>query len=239
MLSKIHLPGLFITATDTNVGKTLITAALADWFRRHRRRAGVCKPAATGCVKRREGLVSEDAEFIAHYADTPLPLDIVCPQRYVEPLAPAISAQRAKQPLDWAQIDRALAAISAQSDLMLIEGIGGVMVPMDDRHTVLDMIGWLGLPVLIVTRPDLGTINHTLLTVQTLRSIGAKIAGIIINRYPADGATTAQETNPKVLEKWSKLPILTLVPDTTEPLLPTLPADITAAIDRVDWPALL
>lgn len=235
MLEPLTLPGLFITATDTGVGKTIITAALADWFRRRGRRVGVCKLAATGCAKRREGLVSEDAEMLAHHADARVPLDVVCPQRYAEPLAPAVAAERAGRPLDWSAIGRALDTIGAQSDLLLVEGIGGVLVPMDRDHTVLDAIGWLQLPVLIVARPSLGTINHTLLTVRALRAAGARLAGIVIDRYPAENATVADETNPRTIERLARLPILAIVPEVRPPFVPDLPADLTAAIDPVDW----
>src|SRR5687768_8214223 len=100
MLRPSPLPGLFITGTDTGVGKTVVAGAIADWFRRRGDRVAVLKPVGTGCVRRREGLVSEDAEFLAHCADSRHPLDLICPQRYAEPLAPAIAAERAAQPLD-------------------------------------------------------------------------------------------------------------------------------------------
>src|SRR5688500_4660143 len=95
LLRPVDIPGLLITGTDTGVGKTLVAAAVGDWFRRRGRRVGVCKPCATGCARRREGLVSEDAEFLAHHADARFPLDVICPQRYAEPLAPAVAAERA------------------------------------------------------------------------------------------------------------------------------------------------
>src|SRR5215204_839396 len=92
-LRAVPIPGLFVTGTDTGVGKTVVAGAIADWFRRRHRRVAVLKPVATGCVRRREGLVSEDAEFLAVCADARHPLDLICPQRYVEPLAPAVAAE--------------------------------------------------------------------------------------------------------------------------------------------------
>lgn len=235
MLQRLHIPGLFVTATDTGVGKTVVAGAIADWFRRQGKRVAVCKPAATGCEHRREGLVSEDAEFLAHHADTRFPLDLVCPQRYAEPLAPAVAARRAGQPLEWDAIDRSLRLMQAESDVIVVEGVGGVLVPMDERHTVLDMAGWLGLPTIIVARAALGTINHTLLTLQSLRGAGVKVAGVVINRYPTDTPAAAEETNPREIERVGKVPVLCLVPDVTGPLVPTMPADIAAAMDTVDW----
>ncbi len=234
MLRPLPIPGLFVTGTDTEVGKTVVAGAIADWFRRRRFRVGVCKPVATGCVRRREGLVSEDAEFLAHCADAPGPLDLICPQRYAEPLAPAIAAERAGQPLDWPTIDRALAEISAQSDVIIIEGVGGLMVPLDPKHTVRDMARWLKLPTVIVARAALGTINHTLLTISALREAKIPLAGVVINRYPADSASVAEETNARAIERWGKLPVLTIVPDEKfHP--PSLPPGIVAAIERVNW----
>src|SRR4051812_32331467 len=168
MLSPIPIPGLFITATDTGVGKTMITAGIARVLRQRGVRVAVCKPIATGCVHRREGLVSEDAEFLAHHSDTQHPLDLICPQRYAEPLAPSVAAERAKWPVDWDSVDPPLQPLSRAADFLLVEGIGGAMVPLDDRPTVLNLAQWLTLPAVIVARPSLGTINHTLLTAAAL-----------------------------------------------------------------------
>jgi dethiobiotin synthetase len=232
VLSKT--PALFITGTDTGIGKTVIAGAIADYFRRRSTKVGVCKIVATGCESRREGLVSEDAEFLAHCADASFPLDVICPQRYAEPLAPAIAAERAGQPLDWSAIQRSLTEISSKSEVMIVEGVGGIMVPLDGKHTVLDVARWLQIPTLIVARPGLGTINHTLLTINALRSANVKIGGVVINRYPTDNPAIADETNPRAIEKWGKVPVLCLVPD--EPFNPpTLPAGIKAAIETVDW----
>jgi dethiobiotin synthetase len=239
MLQRVSIPGLFVTATDTGVGKTVISGAIADWFRRQGRRVAVCKPAATGCEHRREGLVSEDAEFLAHHADARHPLDLICPQRYVEPLAPSVAARRAGRPLEWEAIDRSLRIMQEGSEVMVVEGVGGVLVPMDDKYTVLDMIGWLGLPTVVVARPALGTINHTLMTVRTLRAAGAKVLGVVINRYPAEMPGVVEETSPREIERFGRVPILCTVPDVAGPLIPRLPADLTAAIDTVDWAGLI
>jgi dethiobiotin synthetase len=198
----------------------------------------VLKPIATGCVHRREGLVSEDAEFLAACADARFPLDLICPQRYAEPLAPAVAAERAGQPLDWDAIARSIRLMSAESDVMIVEGVGGVLVPLDARHTVLDMIRWLKSPVVVVARPNLGTINHTLLTLNALRSAGAEVAGVVINRYRPDGATIAEETNPRMIEKWGKTRILATVPESAIQGA-ALPDDVTAAVGAVDWSRFL
>jgi dethiobiotin synthetase len=237
MLSPVSIPGLFITGTDTDVGKTIVAAAIGRWFHQRELRVGVCKPVATGCVRRREGLVSEDAEFLAHCADARFPLDVICPQRYLEPLAPAIAAERAKQPVDWASIERSLTMIARSSDVMIVEGVGGIRVPIDSKTTVLDIARWINLPAVVVARPGLGTINHTILTVDALRNAGVSVAGVVINRYPAESASVAEETNGRAIERWGKVPILCTVPE--EAILDgALGAGIIAAIETVDWGAL-
>jgi dethiobiotin synthetase len=237
MLAAASIPGLFVTGTDTEVGKTLVAGAIADWFRRRGRHVGVLKPIATGCARRREGLVSEDAEFLAHCAEARFPLDVICPQRYVEPLAPAVAAERAAQPVDWEAVQRSLRIIEGASDAIIVEGVGGAMVPLDAKHTVLDLARWLALPAVVVARAGLGTINHTLLTVGAFRAAGVEVAGVVVNRYPADGASIAEESNPRVIERWGKVRVLCIVPN--EPLTPDakLPRGVVAAVETVDWDA--
>lgn len=239
MLRPPTIPGLFITGTDTGVGKTVIAGAIAAWFRQRGSRVAVLKPVATGCERRREGLVSPDAEFLAHCADSPHPLDLICPQRYVEPLAPAVAAERTGQPLDWTAVQRSIDSMSRDSDLLIVEGVGGVMVPLDDRHTVLDLARWLALPSVVVARAGLGTINHTLLTLAALRPV-AKVAGVVVNRYPSENAGAAEETNPRMISKWGSVPVLCISPE--DPLsadIPSVPPEIAGAIEAVDWKRLV
>jgi dethiobiotin synthetase len=215
----------------------VIAGAIANWFARRQFRTAVCKIAATGCVHRREGLVSEDAEFLAMCANSRHPLDLIAPQRWSEPLAPAIAAQRANQPIDWFIIDNSIRLMSQDSDVMIVEGVGGIMVPMDEKNTVLDVAAALKIPVVVVARAGLGTINHTLLTVNALRGAGVKVAGVVINRYHAESPDAAEETNPRAIQKWGKIPVLCVVPE--EPLNPSeagkIPAGIAGAIELVDW----
>lgn len=234
MLRKVPIPSILVTGTDTGVGKTLVAGAIGHWFRARGFRVSVLKPCATGCVRRREGLVSEDAEFLAHCSDARFPLDVICPQRYSEPLAPAVAAERAGRPLDWDAIDRSVRMMSEQSDVMIVEGVGGVLVPMDARHTFRDVAAWLGSPAVVIARPSLGTINHTLLSVEALRARQIEVSGVVVNRYPAENAGTAEESNPRSIEKWGKVPVLCLVPDEKLTGL-QLPAGIVAAIETVDW----
>jgi dethiobiotin synthetase len=234
MLSPIHLPGLFITATDTGVGKTLVAGAIADRLRRQGLRVGVLKPVATGCVKRREGLVSEDAEFLAACADARVPLDVICPNRYAEPLSPNVAADRAQRPVEWDAIQRSIRMIVGTSDVIIVEGAGGILTPIDDGHSMLDLARWIGLPTVVVARPSLGTINHTALTVAALKQAGVRVAGVVVNGYPNDTPSVAEETNPRQIEKWAKTKVLAIVPrDAMDG--PTLTPNVRAPVDAVDW----
>jgi dethiobiotin synthetase len=239
VLQPSPIPGLLITGTDTGIGKTLIAGAIAAYARKVGLRVGVLKPAASGCVRRREGLVSEDAEFLAHCADARQPLDIIAPQRFAEPLAPAIATQRLDVSLDWEAIQRSMSMIARESDVLVVEGVGGIMVPMDAKHTMLDVARWLKLPAVVVARPNLGTINHTLLTINALRGAKVKVAGVVVNRYPAELPGVAEETNPRAIEKWGKVPVLAIVPEVKEPIGLRIPEDIEAAIANVDWRGLM
>lgn len=234
MINPVPIPGLFITGTDTGVGKTVIAGAIAQWFARRGAQVAVCKPIATGCAHRREGLVSEDAEFLASCADSRHSLELICPQRYVEPLAPAVAAERADEPIDWQTIDLSIQQMCVGSSVMIVEGVGGVAVPLDAQTTVLNLANWLQLPAIVVARPGLGTINHTLLTVAALRAAGVEVAGVVINRYPAENAGLAEETNSDAIERWSNVPVLCLVPD--EPVQrASIPVEVASAVDTVDW----
>jgi dethiobiotin synthetase len=238
MLKQPTIPGLFITGTDTDVGKTLIAGAIADQFARRGLRVAVCKPIASGCERRREGLVSPDAEFLAAAARSRHPLDAICPIRLEEPLAPAIAAERAGVDVDFDLINAAVAELSRDADVMIVEGAGGILVPVRDGVMVIDMIRWLALPTVVVARPRLGTINHTLMTVAVLRAARVDVAGVVINRYPAEFPGAAEESAGSSIERWGDVPVLATVPE-VEGIRAHVPSDVAAAIDTMDFSALL
>jgi dethiobiotin synthetase len=205
--------GFFVTGTDTGVGKTIIAGAMAWVLRQEGRHVGVMKPISTGCQRRmREGLVSEDAEFLAHCAETEHPLDVVNPVRYAQPLAPAVAAARSRRRVSFAAIWRMYDRICRSVDIVIIEGIGGWMVPIDDKTFVADLAVRFGLPVIVVARAGLGTVNHTLLTVEAVRRSGLTVAGIVLNNYDPDRASLAEETNPETIAQYAGLGLPTIVP---------------------------
>jgi dethiobiotin synthetase len=214
-------PGLFITGTDTGVGKTVVACAIAHALRIQRPNAkvAVLKPFATGCRKERGGLVNDDAEALAHFADCRLPLDVINPIRFRAPLAPAVAAEQLGKPIEVELLDSALRQADAYGDALIIEGAGGAMVPLTPEHpklTWLDTRGF-GLPAVVVARPDLGTLNHTAMTVKVLRDSGIEVAGVVVNGYEPDEAVAmaddpARPDNPRWIAKMAGAKVLALVP---------------------------
>ncbi|HUU10820.1 MAG TPA: dethiobiotin synthase [Phycisphaerae bacterium] len=227
--------GLFITGTDTGVGKTIVTAGIAAMLRADGVNVGVMKPVATGCVRRREGLVSPDAEFLAKAADAPEPLDEITPIRLAEPLAPTVAAARAGIELDLVPMWQAWRRLQRAHDVMLVEGIGGALCPVTPKRCVADLAQQFNLPVLIVARPGLGTINHTAMTVEVLRARGLAIAGIVVNRYRHDTADVAELTNPDEIQRVTGVSVRGLVPDdpATDFSAGVVGADVVAAVRQM------
>ena len=206
-------PGWFVTGTDTGVGKTVVAGALALLVREQGRRVGVFKPVASGCRRdMRLGLVSEDVEFLAHCADAEVTLETINPVRYAGDLAPMVAAERCKRPVDWGAIDAGWEQVRQTSDWLIAEGAGGLLVPIDRKNNMADLAARLGLPLVIVARPGLGTINHTLLTIEAAKQRKLKIAAVVINRYHPHSATLAEETNPEVIARLARIKIPLIVP---------------------------
>jgi len=175
--------GLFVTATDTGVGKTEVTCALLRDARARGLDAVGMKPAQSGVVPGEPS----DAERLARASDGAEALEIVCPYSLAAPLAPAVAARVEGKEISFARIVDGARALAARHDAILVEGAGGLLVPLTDRETYADLAAALGLPVLVVARAGLGTVNHTALTVEALRRRGLAVAGIVMNRTtPAD-----------------------------------------------------
>ncbi len=207
------MPGWFITGTDTGVGKTVIAGALAMLVRECGRSVAVFKPVATGCRRDvRLGLVSEDAEFLAHCADTPATLETVNPVRYAGDLAPMTAAEHTRRPIDWEAIDRSWSQLKASAEWIIVEGAGGLLVPIDIENSMADLARRFDLPLVIVARPGLGTVNHTLLTIEAARSRHLRIAALVVNGYRPNTATLAEETNPELIARLAKVKIPLIVP---------------------------
>ncbi len=209
---NIATSGLFVTGTDTGVGKTYLSAGIAAALVRRRIDVGVMKPAETGCRMRDGKLVPRDALLLMKSARVRDPLSLVNPYRFREPLAPAVAAECEGKTIDPERIYRAYQTLCNRHDYMIVEGAGGILVPLSGRYTFLDLAKKLGLPVLIVARPGLGTINHTLLTIAALKARSISIAGIVINYASDRKAGLAEKTSPAMIEKISGIRIKGIMP---------------------------
>jgi dethiobiotin synthetase len=240
---NLNLPkknGLFITGTDTGVGKTLITGGIAAMLRGQGLKVGVLKPIASGCRHEREGLVSADAEFLSVCAEAEYPLSVITPVCYVTPAAPLTCAEIEGRGVDYEAIKAAYAYLCETCDIVLVEGIGGAMVPIDEQHTVLDLAVEFDLPTVIVARPNLGTINQSLLTIEAIRHAGLPVAGIVISGYNAQTADVAEETAPCVICNFSQTNLLAIVPfdEQSDVEEGRLGPAVTESLSLVDWQSL-
>jgi dethiobiotin synthetase len=179
------LPGLFVVGTDTGVGKTHVASALARSWSRAGHRVGVLKPVASGAKLTEGRLVSDDAERLIEAVGGGIPHERVAPIVFEEPLAPPVAARRRGEPLTMEQILRAveesLTWWGDQAEVMVAEGVGGLLCPLAEGATIADLAIFLDYPILIVAHRGLGTLNHSLLTVEAARSRGLRVAGIVLN----------------------------------------------------------
>jgi len=240
------LPGIFVTATDTEAGKTLISGAIARSLRSKGKLVEVFKPVASGCRKTPVGLVSEDSEFLAWAAESRRTLAQITPLRFAPALAPNIAAARTNSPVNLNTIFEAYAQLQNTADAFVIEGVGGLLCPISDSFWVIHFAKMTALPMVIIAGAELGTINHTLLTIHAARNAGINVAGVIINRYKpdpgcSDDSVIAMQTNPQQIAELGNVPILAIVPDEPENSVSKakIGPDTQFAIDCIDWNTII
>lgn len=188
--------GVFISGTDTGVGKTLFTAALALLLRNRGVDVGIMKPVETGVDD--PTALGTDAALLQWAADVDDEPELISPYRFRAPLAPSVAAQKENRSIDCGVIRAAAEQLKARHEFLLIEGAGGLMVPLRGGLLMADLIRDLQIPLLVVARPDLGTVNHTLLTTFAAQAMGLTNAGFIINNMPYD-PNEAQTSSPQAL----------------------------------------
>lgn len=186
--------GIFITGTDTGVGKSVVAATLARLLRMKNVNVGVMKPVTSGCRREDNRLVSDDAELLCSAAGIACNHD-VAPYLLREAVAPAEAAKHDGVRIDFSRIRASYDRLMSCHEFMIVEGAGGLMVPLAGGLLVADLIKELGLSVLVVARPDLGTINHTVLTCFAAQQMGLTVAGVIINRYPRQPGLAEQSAS--------------------------------------------
>lgn len=202
--------GIFIAGTDTGVGKTYVAGGLARAFREQGVNVGVFKPFESG-LKEGHG----DFRFLKEMAGVSDPDYEICPNQYEESLAPAVAAERAGREVDWCGMTDCFESLATKHSFLVVEGAGGLFVPLADQKTNFDLIKECEFPVVLVARLGLGTINHTLLSLEALAHRGLKCLGVILNQTTSE-KTLADETNPEVLKKMMPIyklgPLLGIVP---------------------------
>ena len=198
--------GVFVTGCDTGVGKTVIAGAIAASMKAHGLDVGVMKPVASGAKEIENKLVSEDAVYLKRIIDSTDDDALVNPILLKPPIAPTIAASKAGILIDIDKILKAYEALTNKHDFVVVEGVGGLMVPIDDNLFVADLARKMDLALVIVTVDYLGAINHTLLTIEYARSRNLRIKGIVINMLK-NGDDLVRE-----IEKYSSVPILGTIP---------------------------
>jgi dethiobiotin synthetase len=217
----------FVTGTDTAVGKTTVAAGILAAVRRRGHAVSALKPAESGCPRAPSGhLIPEDAQLLREAAGLEdVALDTIAPNRYELAVAPGIAARGAGPPFSFDAVLEARAVVlRRQPRLLLVEGAGGLLVPYADDLLGADIAAKLQLPLLVVARASLGTINHTVLTVLEARRRDLRVAGVILNRVVA-ARLVDEDTNAREIERLADVPVLGTVPH--------------IAIDRLRDPAAL
>ncbi|HMK49714.1 MAG TPA: dethiobiotin synthase [Thermodesulfovibrionales bacterium] len=204
--------GFFITGTDTGVGKTIITGALIKVISRMGFSVGGMKPIESGCLLEGNILVPSDGMFIKATAHMEEDIGLITPCCFRTPLAPLPASEIEGLPVDIKKIRRAFDDLSRKYDTLVVEGMGGLLVPITKNYFIIDMAKDFKLPTIVVARPSLGTINHTLLTVNYAIREGLQIAGIVINYSLPPEDTIAENTNPDILKQISPVPVIGIFP---------------------------
>ena len=178
--------GFFVTGTDTGVGKTLISAALIHSLRNENVRVSGMKPIASGCIETDHGLKNEDADLLLQASNVDADYDLICPYRFLPAIAPHIAAQEQGAVISIEYIMECYRRLQSSSDKVVVEGVGGWQVPLDQQKSMSDLAIELDLPVIIVVGGRLGCINHALLTADSILASGLSVAGWVFNQIDPD-----------------------------------------------------
>jgi dethiobiotin synthetase len=208
----VSLRGLFVTATDTGVGKTAVACGIVAGWRALGRDVGAMKPAQSGHVPGEPS----DAELLRAAAGGADPAELVCPYSLRAPLAPAVAAREEGIEISLERILGAARALAARHEALVVEGAGGLLVPLTPRETYADLARALALPVLVVARAGLGTVNHTALTVEALRVRGLAVAGVVLNRA-SGSADPSEPHNAAEIERLTGARVLASLPFEPDP----------------------
>jgi len=205
------MTGLFVTGTNTGVGKTFVACGLAALLAANGKKVGVMKPVETGCELKDGQLYPEDAARLRRFSGSTLPLDLLCPYRFAPPLAPQVAGEMTGERIERERILACYEQIAAQHDITLVEGAGGLLVPLAEGYTFADLSRDLGIPLLVVVGSKLGAINHTLLTLCCARSMALSVRGYVLNHLTPTPDLAAR-TNRHALSRATDIPCLGSLP---------------------------
>jgi dethiobiotin synthetase len=212
--------GVFVTGTGTEVGKTVVAATIARTLAREDKRVAVFKPAVTGLDEE----VETDHALLRRASGSTQSDEEIAPYRYGPPASPHLAAALAGEEIDPERLRQTAATAAAGAEAIVCEGVGGLLVPLSPRYLVRDLAADLGYPVVIVASPGLGTINHTLLTMEAARAAGLEVAAVVLNPWPGE-PTEIERSNRETIADHADAPVLTL-------------PRINLA-DSATWPALM
>jgi len=201
--------GIFVTGTDTEIGKTFVTAGIAGALEARGVDVGVAKPMMSG-AKREDP--DSDAALLKQLSGDQNGLEVINPFQFDEAVSPYIAAKRQGVRITLEELVRSFEAVRESHDFYLMEGAGGLMAPMGEGYHNGHIAREINFPLIIIARPGLGTVNHTLLTIDKARSMGLAISGVIINGVRAGERSIPERTNPQLIEEFSGVPVLGEVP---------------------------
>ena len=200
--------GYFISGTDTGVGKTVVTASLLSYYRKLGIKTGIMKPIETGVDPECSSEANSDAKFLLEISGNKDTIEEVCPIRLKPAASPLQAARMINQTVNIDSIMKNFYRLQTRYEQMLVEGIGGLMVPIKLDYLVSDLIKDIQLPLIIVSRFSLGTLNHTLLTLRAAQENKIEIAGIILNRLKNEPLSEIEMEQTNLIEELSGVPIL-------------------------------
>ncbi|QGQ48715.1 dethiobiotin synthase [Metabacillus sediminilitoris] len=224
--------GIFVTGTDTNVGKTIISSGLAAVLKEKGIDVGVFKPLLSG-ISREDP--ASDTSLLKQLSKTSLSYEEITPFAFKEPLAPYVAGKLEGKYVTLEEVISHWEKIRRKHEFFIVEGAGGISVPLGERFLVSDLIKAMQLPLVIVARPNLGTVNHLFLTVQYAKSLGLPVAGVLINGI-SDHPDLAEKTNPALIEELCGVPILGITPKLKEVTIENIQKIVR---EHIDVPLLL
>jgi dethiobiotin synthetase len=220
--------GVFVTGTDTEVGKTVVAAAIVAAAVARGMSIAAYKPVVTG-LEEPAGEWPRDHELLASVANAGQTPEDVGPYRFGPPVSPHLAAELAGETIDPERLVGAAQAQAERADALVVEGVGGLLVPLAREYLVRDLAGELSLPVVIAARPGLGTINHSLLTIEAARAVALRIQAVVLTPWP-DEPSDLERSNRETIERFGEVPVIGL-PHTD----PSSLAQAGAVLPVSDW----